>query len=213
MSLFLKTYIIFSVFLIFALGVVAGAIISHDLNLFSQTPISSINTMECNAASTTLFDTVQNQPTTQAPDTNTNTIESTTDTIINTFRSNRPQELSSPYDHIKENQIHVYDSRIIIDIDDPEWATFTDTNYMDPVIDYGANAIEIIPKTQNEVHVGDIVSYRSDYAEGIIIHRVIGTGYDSVGWYAVMKGDNNPEKDPGKVRFEQIQRIVVAIIY
>ena len=33
------------------------------------------------------------------------------------------------------------------------------------------------------------------------------------GWYCIMKGDNNPEPDPGRVRFSQLRRVVVAIIY
>ncbi|MEM4397868.1 MAG: hypothetical protein QW757_04570 [Candidatus Woesearchaeota archaeon] len=84
---------------------------------------------------------------------------------------------------------------------------------MDPVIDVGANAIQVIPKTEADIHVGDIISYVSDYADGIIIHRVIEIGYDEKGWYAIAKGDNNQRNDPGKIRFNQIKRVVVAIIY
>jgi signal peptidase I len=123
------------------------------------------------------------------------------------------EEKASPQDWISEDNIHVYDDRVVIDIKNPQWSTFTDTNSMDPVIDYGANAIQIVPKTYSSIQAGDIVSYESDYVDGIIIHRVIQTGFDNDGWYAIMKGDNNPYPDPGKVRFDQIRRIVVAIIY
>lgn len=122
-------------------------------------------------------------------------------------------EVASPKDRIREDQIKVYDDRVVIDITNPEWATFTDTNSMDPVIDAGTNAIEIVPKSQDDVKVGDIVSYKSQYASGTIIHRVAYKGIDNDGVYFVMKGDNNPTSDPGKVRFDQIQRVVVAIIY
>ena len=44
-------------------------------------------------------------------------------------------------------------------------------------------------------------------------HTLKEIGYDEDGWYATMKGDNNPYTDPGKVRFDQIERLVVAIIY
>ena len=123
------------------------------------------------------------------------------------------EELPSPYDWITEDKIGVYRDRVTIDIQNAEWARFTDTNSMDPVIDNGANAIEIRPKSEADIHIGDIVSYKSRYSDGIIIHRVIETGYDKDGWYAMFKGDNNDNVDPGKVRFSQIQRIVVAIIY
>ena len=64
-----------------------------------------------------------------------------------------------------------------------------------------------------EISVGDIVSYNSEYASGTIIHRVIEISEDEAGWFCRVKGDNNKDTDPGKIRFSQIQRIVVAIIY
>ena len=144
-------------------------------------------------------------------------LESAEDTnLANMFDAllgSEADELPSPCDRIKEDQILVFDDRIIINFKDAEWATFTDTNSMDPVIDAGANAIEYVPKSPDEICVGDIVSYESRYADGVLIHRVVETGNDSQGWYAIMKGDNNSYKDPGKVRFDQIKRVVVAIIY
>jgi len=136
-------------------------------------------------------------------------------TISDTFSIlfDNPPERVSPFDHITEDQIHVFQDRIIIDLQNAEWATFTDTNSMDPVIDLGANAIEIRPSSPEQIHIGDIISYRSKYSEGVIIHRVVETGEDEDGWYARMKGDNNNLMDPGKVRFDQIERLVVAIIY
>ena len=122
-------------------------------------------------------------------------------------------EQVSPYDWISEGKITVNKDKVIIDLENAVWSKFTDTNSMDPVIDKGANAIQIIPKDISDVHVGDIVSYDSKYADGTIIHRVIEIGYDDKGWYCIMKGDNNKNQDPGKVRFNQIKRITVAIIY
>jgi len=123
------------------------------------------------------------------------------------------KERLSPQDRISEKQIHVYDDSVIIEIDEPEWSTFTDTNSMDPLLDKGANAIHIVPKHEDEVDIGDIVAYDSAYTEGTIIHRVVEVGYDNQGKYFIMKGDNNPGNDPGKVRFSQIKRVLVAIIY
>ena len=120
-------------------------------------------------------------------------------------------ERQSPSDLIKENQIHVYEDRIVLDIEGAVWSRFTDTNSMDPILDTGANAIEIVPKSAADIHVGDIASYDSEY--GTVIHRVVSTGFDADGWYAVFKGDNNAMPDPGKVRFDQIRRVVVALIY
>jgi hypothetical protein len=125
----------------------------------------------------------------------------------------QPKELPGPHDRITEDMIHVYRHRIIIDLQDAEWASFTDTNSMDPVIDEGSNALEIVPKSAEEIHVGDIVSYESEYSTGTIIHRVVEIGEDGDGWYCRMKGDNLANMDPGKIRFDQIRRVVVGIIY
>ncbi|MBI4895719.1 MAG: signal peptidase I [Candidatus Aenigmarchaeota archaeon] len=120
-------------------------------------------------------------------------------------------ERISPQDHIKENQILVTSDKITLNIKDASWSTFTDTNSMDPVLDQGSNGIEVAPASINDVKVGDIISYRSKY--GLIIHRVVKTGFDEQDWYALVKGDNNPVNDPDKVRFDQIHGVLVAIIY
>ena len=121
-------------------------------------------------------------------------------------------ERSSPFDRVKEDQIEVYDDKIVINLKNAEWAKFTDTNSMDPVIDAGANAIEIRPVSEEDVHVGDIISY-DDGNGDIIIHRVADIGNDQYGWYAITKGDNAPTADAGKVRFYQVERVVAVIIY
>ena len=83
---------------------------------------------------------------------------------------------------------------------------------MAPVFDAGSNVIQIIPQSSDDIKVGDIVSYAWDNGS-TIIHRVIEIGSDDKGWFAVLKGDNNPAPDPEKVRFEQIRRVAVAIVY
>lgn len=122
-------------------------------------------------------------------------------------------EKVSPSDIVKEEDIRVYDDRVIIYLNDPLWAKFTDTNSMDPVFDIGANAIQIKPKTPEQIQQGDIISFANSHSSGTIIHRVIEIGNDDLGWYAITKGDNNPYKDPDKVRFDDIKKLLVAIIY
>lgn len=135
-----------------------------------------------------------------------------------------PQERSSPGDTISEQDIRVYrnnvqvdlqdqdgnDWLLLMDLDDPSWSTFTDTNSMDPVFDIEANTVRIkVPA--DSLQVGDIVSYQKD--DRIIIHRIVHIDTDEDGLYFVLKGDNNPASDPGKVRPEQILGKVVAIFY
>lgn len=130
---------------------------------------------------------------------------------IGTFQPVSP--VPSPKDRIPERAIGVYRDRVVLDLQDAQWSTFTDTHSMEPVIVAGANAIQVVPESPDDIQVGDIVSYESRYADGIIIHRVVYKGTDEEGIYFIMKGDNLPTSDPGRVRFEQVRRVVVAIVY
>ncbi|MBW3011607.1 signal peptidase I [Candidatus Woesearchaeota archaeon] len=120
-------------------------------------------------------------------------------------------EQPSPSDWIKTNQIEVYDDMIIIRVENATWAAFADTNSMDPFLDEGSNGIEITPESPDQINVGDIIAYKTSY--GTIIHRVVEKGEDEEGIYFMAKGDNNNAQDPNKIRFEQIERVLVAIIY
>ena len=120
-------------------------------------------------------------------------------------------ERNSPANHLSEDKIQVYKDFAVIRAPELMWATFANTNSMDPVLDADTHALEVPPRTPEDIHVGDIVSYALDGE--IIVHRVIRIGSDDEGWYAILKGDNNPAPDPEKMRFSQIHGIVVGIIY
>lgn len=128
------------------------------------------------------------------------------------FSSTGP-EVRSPADHITEDAIKVYDDHIVLDLAGASWASYADTNSMDPVFDDTANGIEVQPTNTADIHVGDVISYRTRFTDGLVVHRVVGTGSDSKGWYALTKGDNNPTADPQKVRFADIHGVLVGIIY
>ena len=133
---------------------------------------------------------------------------------LNPLNFGASPERASPGDWIDDlSQIEVYSDRVILDIQDAEWAIFTNTNSMDPVFDETSSALEIVPESEADIEVGDIVSYNSEYAQGSIIHRVIYKGQDELGTYFIMKGDNNPASDPGRIRFEQMNRVLIAIFY
>jgi len=121
-----------------------------------------------------------------------------------------PVKLAPP-DRIKEDQIHVYEDKIVIDIKNPKWARFANTNSMVPFLDEGTNAIQVQPESPEDIQLGDIISYQ--YEDSIIIHRVIEIKEDEKGKYYIAQGDNNPEPDPVKIRFPQIRRILVGVIY
>ncbi|MBW3018711.1 signal peptidase I [Candidatus Woesearchaeota archaeon] len=125
-----------------------------------------------------------------------------------------PQERPSPSDWISEEQIHLGQEKVCFDMPTgytAEWATFADTNSMDPVFDQGSHAIQLKPHSISDIKVGDIITFDTEF--GKIIHRVVEIGYDEDGWYCLTKGDNNRYPDGIKVRFEDISKEVVAIIY
>tara|TARA_Y100000294_G_scaffold159554_1_gene162574 strand:+ start:58 stop:519 length:462 start_codon:yes stop_codon:yes gene_type:complete len=120
-------------------------------------------------------------------------------------------ERNSPQDWIKEEQIRVFKDKVVIELSDATWASFTNTNSMDPFIDENSHAIELTPQKPDDVQIGDVISYSSSY--GQIIHRVIEKNVDEKGDYYIVQGDNNPLADPIKVRFDDVTGVVVAVIY
>lgn len=138
---------------------------------------------------------------------------------VATLNTERPmqnsdkRDIASPQNFFETSQIKVYRDRVILEADNIVWAAFEDTKSMLPVINKDANALQIVPNCPDEIAIGDIISYRSHYATGIIIHRVVHIDKDEQGIYFVLKGDNNPASDPGKIRCDQIDRKVIAIIY
>lgn len=123
------------------------------------------------------------------------------------------QIIPMPKDRINEDSIHVFSDKIVIDIANAQWSKFTPTKSMLPLLDKGANGIQIVPESPDQIELGDVVSYESNYYEGIIIHRVVKIDQDEEGWYCIVKGDSNDYRDPGKIRFNQIKRVLVGVIY
>src|SRR3989344_818878 len=110
----------------------------------------------------------------------------------------------------------VFIGALIIDIANAKWAKFAPTDSMTPLLNENSNAIQIIPETEDQVEVGDIVSYESFAGQTrglIIIHRIIEKNIDEEGVYFIAKGDNNLQPDPEKIRFSQIKRVLVGVIY
>ncbi len=118
---------------------------------------------------------------------------------------------ASPSNYILQDQVRVFNTHVTLDIENVKWAKFKDTGSMLPIINKDSFALQIEPQCPRDINVGDIVSYKRN--EDIIIHRVVHAGEDHEGPYFVLRGDNNPVNDPGKVRCEQIDRKVIGILY
>ena len=123
-----------------------------------------------------------------------------------------PIERNSPSDWIKESQIEMRPDGVLIKVNNPQWAILANTNSMDPVFDDTSHLIQEIPQSAADIQLGDIVSYASPMGFSIV-HRVIEIGNDEEGWYAILKGDNNPTPDPWKVRFDMVRRVTVMVVY
>ena len=115
-----------------------------------------------------------------------------------------------PSDRLTEDNIEIYDNKVVINVEGASISEYADTNSMLPIIDEGANGIRIQPKSEDEIKVGDIISFEQDGM--LIVHRVVEIGEDSEGKYFVTKGDNNAFSD-GKIRFEQIRYVTIGVLY
>ncbi len=120
-------------------------------------------------------------------------------------------ERNSPQDRISREQIYASENKIVLDLKDAYIASFADTNSMDPLLDKGANGIEVKPLSENDISIGDIVAYNDGYNS--IIHRVIAKGKDEEGTYFMIKGDNSTISDPDLVRFDQIKYVLIGVLY
>jgi signal peptidase I len=120
-------------------------------------------------------------------------------------------DLENIPERISVKDMTVLSNEVILRLQNPIWAVFANTSSMIPVINHNTKAIQIKPKDIQEINVGDIIAYSS--GNDIIIHRVISKERDDTGYYLITKGDNNNVVDPTKIRFEQVQGIVVALIY
>jgi len=119
-------------------------------------------------------------------------------------------DVVAPSDRISEDNIIIFDNMVVLEIPNATLSNYADSGSMSPFLDKGANGIRIVPNSEDEIEVGDIVSYR--FGKMLVVHRVIEKGVDNKGIYFIVQGDNNLMSD-GKIRFEDIEYITVGIIY
>ena len=117
---------------------------------------------------------------------------------------------NGPFDFVKENQIEIYPDRIVIKVENASVSRYAPSGSMIPVLNDKSNGIRIKPKSESEIHIGDIITFERDGL--LIVHRVIEKGSDEKGNYFITKGDNNGVSD-GKVRFSDIKYITIGIIW
>ena len=122
------------------------------------------------------------------------------------FVGNRTQ----PSNWLSEDNIVVYDDRVVIYVNNAELSKYADTGSMLPVLGEDTTGIKIKPENPEQINVGDIITYQKDKI--LIVHRVVGKGEDEKGIYFITKGDNNNESD-GKVYFEDVKYVTLGLVY
>ncbi len=119
-------------------------------------------------------------------------------------------EVHAPRDFISEDNITVYPDKIVLNIENYTLSRYSFSDSMVPVFDSNANGVEVKPQSPDELNIGDIITFHE--GNKLIVHRIIKKGIDEEGLYFITKGDNNDIPD-GKVRFNEIESKLVAIIY
>ncbi|MFA5856132.1 MAG: hypothetical protein WC867_02145 [Candidatus Pacearchaeota archaeon] len=120
------------------------------------------------------------------------------------------EDPKTPHDIVKDGQIEVYNDKVIINIEDATLSKYAPTGSMIPILNENSNGIRIKPKSEEDIQIGDIITYEKDNI--LIVHRVIDKGNDSQGNYFLVKGDNNSIAD-GKVRYKEIKYITIGVIW
>lgn len=131
--------------------------------------------------------------------------------LSNLFKRNKP----SPRDIIPREDIRYNKLRgevVIKGVGDAWIADVAATRSMDPAVDYGHNCILTKTFKHEELEVGDIIAYTAP--QGYILHRIIKIDRDNTGKrYYRVRGDNNFFADPVVLADENIEYLLVAIIY
>jgi hypothetical protein len=117
---------------------------------------------------------------------------------------------NAPSGHVDNKDIIVLEDRVILKISGVTVSGYADSGSMLPVLDKGTNGIRVVPSSEEDVQVGDIVSFR--LGGFLVVHRVVEKGKDEDGIYFSMKGDSNLIGE-GKIRFEDIEYITIGVIY
>lgn len=117
---------------------------------------------------------------------------------------------AAPSESVGRGQIELYEDKVVIHVENAGLGRYAATGSMLPTLNEDTTGIRIVPKSEKEINVGDIVSFQS--GNNLIIHRVIEKGNDSSGVYFVTKGDNADFSD-GKIRFGDIRYKTIGLVY
>jgi signal peptidase I len=120
-------------------------------------------------------------------------------------------EKKAPSNFIEEDQIYSENNKLVIDISNFTLSRYCSSNSMVPILNENSTGVSIKPANSDSINVGDIISYWKD--NEIIVHRVVKKDKDDEGFYFIAKGDSAESSDKNKIRFNDIDSVLIAIIY
>jgi len=112
---------------------------------------------------------------------------------------------------IRENEVYVHEDKVVIYVNSSVKYCYRGDSML-PTLNSNMQGIVAPVNNPSELSIGNVISYKDRVGDSVT-HRIIDIGIDKEGWWCRAKGDNNPIKDPGKIRFEQIKGITIALIY
>ncbi len=119
---------------------------------------------------------------------------------------------NAPQPIVKPNNIMIGSDRITIFIANSSLSRYAATGSMLPLLNENSKGIKIPVTTPDQLHIGDVITFKDSNSDDLIIHRIINIGFDEQGTFYTTKGDNNLASD-GKIRYEQIMYKLVALVY
>lgn len=117
-----------------------------------------------------------------------------------------------PSNKILIDDLYLEDTFVRLNVNNISLSRFFDSGSMQPTLNSYSTGLKMPIYSIEQVKVGDIISYKTQESK-LIVHRVIRVSKDQKGWFAITKGDNNDVEDEQKVRFEQINGIIIGILY
>lgn len=126
---------------------------------------------------------------------------------VSALRQDMP---SGPANMLNPEDVWFTPEAVTINVSNAFGSQFLGTGSMEPIINKHSFGIQV---TDKKPSLGDIIAFKSNFSDVIVVHRVIALGQDVEGWFAITKGDNNRMPDPGKRRLEDIVGVTVGILY
>ena len=121
--------------------------------------------------------------------------------------------LHAAQDRLNEDQIKVFSDRVVLELSGAKYAQVAPTSSMLPFLHSGSHTLEVQPESESDLSVGDVISFYVKEKQAYVVHAITEIGSDNDGWYAKTKGFNNPGEDPWTVRFNDIQGVLVGVLY